>query len=140
MTHLVSFSEICDYYFMSSSLKYFLSETHYFERDYSVLIVTLVGSLTKDSQNAFTHCLEQVQKSSARWAIVNFRDVSGDADEATYSCFTELSKLIRGRGVGVRLSGIHLKLRKELFDRNLFEATEVVNNLHEALESLPLPK
>lgn len=131
---------LCQDIQMSSRLKYFLSETHYFERDYSVLIVTLVGALTRENHGAFAHCLEEVQKSSAKWTIVNFRDVSGDADDVTYQCFSELSKFVRGKGVGVRLSGIHLKLRKELFDRNLFEATEVVNNLAEALESLPLPK
>src|SRR4051794_5613427 len=98
----------------SNHLKYFLSETHYFERDYSILVVTLVGSLTEKNVPIFNQCIEQVSKSSAKWVIINFRDVPSGSDDTLIPSLRHMIDTVHKIPAGLRISGIHPQIRVKL--------------------------
>ncbi len=122
-----------------SKLVYFFAETHYFSKDHSVLVVNIVGPLVKDNITTFEECGEEIFKSKSKWIILNFRDVSPDVDLAFLPLLGQLQKKIRGKPAHLRLSGLHPDIRKVLQDQNLVFPDELVNNLSDALKSLPDP-
>lgn len=123
---------------IQSPLRYFLSETHYFERDYSILVVTLVGPISEENIPIFLQCADQISKSTAKWVIVNFRDVPSILDKTLVPSLQKLLNLIRTRPAGLRLSGIHPQLRKVLEEQNIALEGEIASNFAEALDSLPI--
>ena len=125
-----------------SELIYFISETHYFSKDYSILNITLVGSLKKRNIDTFRSCVEQVSQSGAKCVIFNFRDVvpeTTDLEDEVFALVKQLFMTIRERPALLRVSGVHPNLRPVFLAKSLVSAEEIVNNLADALQSfLPL--
>lgn len=121
----------------STDFFYFLSETHYFQKDYSVLGVTFVGTLTLTHRDAFQNCTEQVSKSLAKFVIFNFRDVTIQLDPNFLPLIQKLLITAREKPAFIRLSGVHPDLRKVFHEHKFVQEDELVNNLADALNSLP---
>ena len=58
-----------------SRLMYFVSETHDFQKQQSVVVVNLVGPLVRENEAILQECIDGLGRSQARWLIFNFRDV-----------------------------------------------------------------
>lgn len=114
-----------------------MSETHYFERDHSILGVTFVGPLIISNQSRFLECAEQIYQSTSQCIILNFRDVPADVDPEFLPMIQNLLMKIREKSALLRISGVHPDLRKTLQDLGYIQVDELVNNLADALSSLP---
>ena len=121
----------------SSRLVFFTSESHFFLESYSVLSLTLVGSLTRENRLAFLECANQILQSDAKWIILNFRDVDEHFDPEYVQLLGDLVLSIRKKGSAARMSGLHPGIRRQLLERELVAPDELTNNLAEALESIP---
>jgi len=119
-----------------SGLVYFLAETHYPSKG-AVLVVTIVGPLVKGNVSIFQDCVEAILKTSAKWAVINFRDVSPQIDSAYIPILDSLLNSIRDKPAHVRLSGLHPNLKETLKSAKVLLSEELSNNLAEALQSLP---
>lgn len=116
---------------------YFLSETHYFQQDYSVLIVTLVGPLTRKSEATFLQCLEEISKSTAKWVVLNFRDVPGDLDSSFLPLMGQFKEISQQKAMNFKLSGVHPHLRGVLKEHQLADPDQLVDNLADVISILP---
>ena len=105
-----------------------------------MLVVSIVGPLTKENQPIFKECNEEILKLSSKWIILNFRDVSPLVDLSYIELLDQLQKKIREKPAFLRLSGVHPELRKVLQEKQIVRPEELVNNLSEALSSLPPTK
>lgn len=116
-------------------LTYFLTETH-FSSEHSVLVITLIGELTKENDYVLQECQQQVGQASAHWAILNFRDIVGKHDLECILALDQLFSIIRMKPCSVRFSGIHPRLKEVFLQKKLIHLDEVVNNLAEAMDQL----
>lgn len=133
----------------SSRLHYYMAESHSSAHDFPILMVTLIGEISQSNSSDHIQCLEEISKSTAKWVIVNFRDVFSRAnlpnqdpslfvcDDAFAQFIDQLRKKIHSRNGHLRLSGIPLTVRQFLEERQLILQNELANNLKEALASLP---
>jgi len=121
----------------SKTLRYFLSEAHFYDKDYSILIVTLIGPVVEINASIFLECLNQISKASSKWVVVNFRDVPSHLDPSFLYLFSYLRETVRRKGAELKLSGLHPHLKKMLQENELVHPAEIENNLAEAIESLP---
>src|SRR5438874_94983 len=83
----------------------------------SVVIVTFVGPLSRESVKTLEACSADVLKLKPRWVILNFRDVPSNMDKAVGPPFALFQKKIRENGAGLRVSAMHPDL-KNLLDHN----------------------
>jgi anti-anti-sigma regulatory factor len=119
-------------------LKYFLAETHENGRDYSSLLVTLIGALNADNESIYRKCLEDISRSASKWVIINFRDVPDKSDPTfLVSCLQKLKDLMTLKKSHFILSGVHPHLRKILEAEQIASGQEICNNLSEAIQALP---
>ena len=117
----------------ANRLEFFLAEKG------PVLIVNLVGPLLKCNADCADECIQAVTASSARWVIMNFRDVPPEFDEEVcVSIYSSLKKAVWEKAGCMKLSAVHPELRKALMKRGLLSDDEVANNLTEALQKLAL--
>ncbi|MEK6705754.1 MAG: STAS domain-containing protein [Bdellovibrionota bacterium] len=116
-----------------TKLEFFLAEKG------PILIVNLVGPLLKRNADYAEECIQAVSASSAKWVIMNFRDVPPVFDEEICaSIYSSLKKAVWKKAGSIRLSAVHPELRKVLIKRGLLSEDEVANNLTEALQKLAL--
>ena len=121
----------------SEILFYFISETHYFEKDYSVLGVTFVGPLIMKNAGTFQDCLKQIYQSTAKCVVLNFRDVPSEIAPEFLPLIHKLFATFREKPTFFRVSGVHPDLRKVFLEKGFLQPEELVNNLSDALNSLP---
>jgi anti-anti-sigma regulatory factor len=114
----------------SSELVYFLAEKNF------CLIVSLIGRLGRKNVDVLDRCLKDVQKSKAKWIIINFRDVAPSIDEPMYASLANLQKCIRTKPAALKLCSLHPGLKKSLVDRGVIRLEENSNNLTDALLAL----
>jgi anti-anti-sigma regulatory factor len=118
-----------------ATLVYFMSETHFFSKDYSILVVNLVGTINLDTASVLHDCQEQILKSTSKWVILNFRDVSPESDSNTYQILRQLRQAVHNRPVVLRIAGIHPDLKNSLIKNDILKEEELFNNLADALQS-----
>jgi anti-anti-sigma regulatory factor len=116
-----------------SSLIYFMSETHFFSQDYSVLVVNFVGSIDQQTLPIIHECRDEILKSKSKWIILNFRDISHQSDHLMIGTLDELKKMIQQNSVVLRLSGLHPTLRSLLVQEKIVDEESLFNNLADAL-------
>jgi anti-anti-sigma regulatory factor len=97
------------------------------------LVVSLVGALTKDSIPGLRECSDQIKETSAKWVILNFRDVPAQIDSEVLGDFADLQKSIRDRVNVLMLCSLHPELKKTLLSQDVIKPDELANNLLEAL-------
>jgi anti-anti-sigma regulatory factor len=114
----------------SSDLVYFFAEKN------SCLIVSLIGKLGRKDVAVLESCISDLEKSKAKWIIINFRDVLPQIDEPMYSELANLQKKARAKPAALKLCSLHPDLRKSLLDRGIIRLEETNNNLTEALLQL----
>jgi anti-anti-sigma regulatory factor len=114
----------------SSELVYFLAEKNL------CLIVSLIGTLGRKNVTVLESCIGDLEKSHAKWIIVNFRDVLPFIDEPMYAELAMLQKAIRMKPAALKLCSLHPRLRTLLIDRGVIRLDETNNNLTEALLAL----
>ena len=119
-----------------TGLTYFASETHYHQKNYSLLGITWVGTLSRSNTETLIKCLQEFAQSQSKFVIVNFRDVAPKIDEEIIPLLKEFFQMVRNRPAHIRLSGMHPQLRVLFKDLGLADQNEMVNNLAEALQSL----
>jgi anti-anti-sigma regulatory factor len=112
---------------MDSDLNYFFAEKN------NCLVISLVGSLSVDQQSILEECAKEMEASSAKWIIINFRDVSCHAHKQTLECLRQLQNRVRMKPATLKLSSIHPELKKMLLALEIVRAEELTNNLMEAL-------
>jgi anti-anti-sigma regulatory factor len=117
------------------TLAYFISETHFYSKDYSLLVVNLVGSIAQETLPVLQECQEHIKNSASKFVILNFRDISQESDASILSLFDALQKAIRQRPVMLKFSGLHPQLRKILIAEKILAEEDLFNNLAEALQS-----
>ncbi len=120
-----------------SNLTYLCHETHYFQKDHSILSITLFGTLQIKNSRIFEHCCEQILKSASKWVILNFRDVTPKIDPEFIPLVHQLFHSIRIRPARILLSGVHPQLKQVFQEKNLAHPEEFTNNLADALNKLP---
>jgi anti-anti-sigma regulatory factor len=114
----------------SSDLVYFLAEKNL------CLIVSLIGRLGRKNVDVLESCIKDIEKSKAKWIIINFRDVAPLIDEPMYAELASLQKKVRAKPAALKLCSIHPDLRKSLIDRGVIRLDETNDNLTEALLAL----
>lgn len=121
-----------------SKMVYFLSETHFFSKDQSLLVVNIVGPLTKKNMFIFRQCQEQIYRSRTKWVVLNFRDVPPEFDVEFLPLFDELRVILMEKAAQVRFSGLHPQLKQTLTEQKLVQQADLTNNLAEALQTFPV--
>lgn len=116
-------------------LSYFISETHVFAQNYSVAVVTLVGSLSKETAAVLLDCHEQLSRLKAKWIILNFRDIVQGIDSSAIETLKELQRSIREKPTILKFSGLHPEMRQILLNEKIVVEEDLFNNLAEALQS-----
>jgi anti-anti-sigma regulatory factor len=114
----------------SSDLAYFIAEKNL------CLIVSLIGKLGRKNVGVLESCLKDLEKSKAKWIIINFRDVAPMVDEPMYAALANLQKKVRAKPAALKLCSLHPDLRKLFIDRGVIRLEETNNNLTEALLAL----
>jgi anti-anti-sigma regulatory factor len=114
----------------SSELVYFLAEKNF------CLIVSLIGKLGRKNIAALQSCIKELEKSKAKWIIINFRDVSPIIDEPMVAELATLQKKVRAKPAALKLCSLHPELRTALIERGVIRLEETNNNLTEALFAL----
>lgn len=117
----------------STLLSYFLAEQR------SIVIVTLLGPLSRMGAPVLEKCLQELLPKSCTWVIINFRDVPPEIEATILPTLARFLKDLRTHGASLRLSSMHPALRERLGERGILREDELVNNLQEALKSLAQP-
>jgi anti-anti-sigma regulatory factor len=114
----------------SADLVYFLAEKNL------CLIVSLIGRLSRKNAAVLESCMKDIEKSKAKWIIINFRDVAAQIEEPMYAELANLQKKVRAKPAALKLCSLHPDLRKSLTDRGVIRLEETNNNLTDALLAL----
>ena len=114
----------------SSPLRFFITEQK------SILVVTYIGNLMKESLGVLEESFHQIIERDAKVVILNFRDVGSDVDRTLFALLTRMQKSIRDKSAILRLTSMHPELRKTLEERGIVRSEEQVENLAHALTSL----
>jgi anti-anti-sigma factor len=112
-------------------LTYFLSEKH------RILVVSLVGPLTRANSETLQQCIQDIQKTTAQSVVINLHDVS-TMDKSVVPDFMKLQLLVRKKPAELRICFVQPKIRMFLDDAGVLRPAEVSSDLKEALVSLPL--
>jgi anti-anti-sigma regulatory factor len=115
-------------------LSYFISETHDFAKDYSVAVVTLVGSLSKETSPILLDCHEQLSRLKCKWIILNFRDTQQGIDSHALATLKSLQQTIREKPIILKFSGVHPDMRQVFLSEKIVIEEDLFNNLAEALQ------
>lgn len=110
----------------SVDLVYFLAEKN----------LCLIGRLGRKSGGVLESCIKDLEKSKAKWIIINFKDVAPLIDEPMYAELANLQKKVRTKPAALKICSLHPDLRKSLVDRGVIRLEETNNNLTEALLAL----
>ena len=113
-----------------SSLRYFIAEQK------SILVVSIVGSMVRENTGIMEEMLHQISEKSAKWIILNLRDVPPSNDRTVCPILAKLKKAARTRAACVRFTSVHPELRKFLESQGVVRPDEFSNNLAEALQTL----
>jgi anti-anti-sigma regulatory factor len=111
-------------------LVYFIAEKNF------CLIVSLIGRLGRKDVQILENCIQELEKSKAKWIVINFRDVSPEIDEPMFSELVNMQKKVRAKPAALKLCSLHPELKKRLTDRGVIRQEETNNNLTEALLAL----
>jgi len=103
-----------------------------------MLVVNIVGALSKNNIVIFKQCQELIARSGSKCVILNFRDVPPSIDSEFFTIFDELKTAVQRRAGFIRFSGLCPDLRQVFLARKVAESSEVTNNLTEALQSFPM--
>lgn len=113
---------------MTDTLTYFISERN------SIVVVSLVGALTRSTLGLFPKVIEDVSGRRARMVILNCHDLS-DIESCAVKPFSELQACLRELPSEVRVCFLNPSLRGLLFEHKALREGELKNNLLEAVGS-----
>lgn len=117
-----------------------LELTYFIAEKGSVLVVSFVGSLNRESPLVLEKCLGEIlAKPAADAVILHFREVPDQLCGSILPTFARLQKAIRAKPAQLRLSGLRPTPKKFLIDQGLVRLEELANNVSDALESLSKP-
>lgn len=117
-------------------LTYFLSEKEVVSQKSFILLISLAGPINRATSAVFEKLIEDVEKKSPGWVVINLRDVGSTIERTQYPAFAKLQKVIRDKPAELKIFSVHPDLKKLLTDAGLIRAKELANNLPEALQSL----
>ncbi len=123
---------------LKSKLVYFLSETHFFSQNQSLLVVNLVGALTKKNMHVFQDCQRQIDQSTAKWIVINFKNASSEMDAEFIPLLDQLRLSIYKKMAQFKFSGLHPRLKECLLQMKLAHPDELAINLADALQTFPV--
>jgi anti-anti-sigma regulatory factor len=118
----------------TTSLQYFIAEKN------AVMIVSWIGEFSYETSGIIEKCQEDLSKSSAKWVILNLRDLKPTMDKITVPIFARLEKAIREKPAVLRLTSVHPELKGFLLQQGVLRPEELTNNLAEALRSITQAK
>ena len=119
-----------------SQFSYFISEKDLSSQNGILLVIALMGPISRSNAPIFEKFLDELSQKQAHWVIINLRDVEKDVERPMFPVFARLQKLIRDKPAELKLCGVHPELRVVLEQAGILRATEVVNNLAMALQTL----
>lgn len=114
----------------STKLAYFSSEKK------GILILTLIGPLIRSNALILSECINVVSSSSARWIILNCRDIPPEIDQSLAAPLARLQKTIREKPAELRISGLHPDLFVTFKKKGILREHEICSNLAEALQQI----
>lgn len=117
-------------------LTYFLSENEVASQKAFILLISLAGPINRSTASVLDQLIEDVEKRSPGWVVLNMRDVGATIERTQYPAFAKLQKTIRDKGAELKICSVHPDLKKTLVDAGLLRGNEIANNLPEALQSL----
>jgi anti-anti-sigma regulatory factor len=117
-----------------SSLQYFIAEKN------AVMIISWIGEFSHETSGVIEKCREDVGNSTAKWVILNLRDLKPSMDKITVPIFARLQKTVREKPAILRLTSVHPELRGFLLQQGVLRPDELTNNLAEALRGITLAK
>lgn len=120
----------------SGQLTYFLSEKEVVAQKTNILLISLAGPINRTTAPVFEKLIEEVEKKSPGWVVLNLRDIGTTIERTQYPAFAKLQKTIRDKAAELRICSVHPELKKLLVDAGLIRTKELANNLPEALQSL----
>lgn len=109
--------------------------SYFFATKKDVLIVSLVGPISKDNAVIFDECIREVKKAPARWVVLHFRDVT-ELDRTQLPALARLQKTIREKPAELKVCAVHPDLREMLFAQGLLREVETYNNMSHALQAI----
>lgn len=110
------------------TLTYFISERN------SIVVISLVGSLTRSTLDSFPQIMEDTVARRPRMVIINCHDLV-ELEPATVRAFAELQDCLRSSATELRVCFLMPDLRKSLLGQNAVRAEEIKDNLLEAVGS-----
>ena len=115
---------------VSAGFQYFLSNNK------PVLIVTFVGDIDHSTMEIMTKCRNEVKATQGlKFVVLNFRDVD-NINGDVISVITQMQLDIRSKQCDLRISSLKPNIKEKLLKMGVIRATELSNNLREALLSL----
>jgi anti-anti-sigma regulatory factor len=112
-----------------SELTYFIAEKH------GILVVSLVGAISKASEEVLKKCVDEIEKSQARSVVLNFLGVDR-VEKPGIPEFTRLQLLVRRKPAELRVCFLRPTVAAFLNDAGVLRPTEVSQGLKEAIVSL----
>lgn len=119
-----------------STLSYNITEQALPSGKGQIIILELVGPLTKANIVCMESVAEKVSQSQAGWVVIDMRKVDQQFERTMLPKFTQFQKAIRGKPAELRLFGMHPELRGALTLAGVIRAAEVYDTLPQALQSL----
>ncbi len=119
----------------NKELIYFLSETHHSTHQPAILVVHLVGPLSKFNEPIFQRCQDQIQQSKAIFLVINFRDVPPAIDPLFFVMLAAVRGFLEARSGMLRFSGVHPELKGLLLNHHIASQAEISDHLVDALKS-----
>ncbi|MFL5814934.1 MAG: STAS domain-containing protein [Bdellovibrionia bacterium] len=117
-------------------LTYFLSEKEVVSQKSVILLISLAGPINRSNAAVLDKLIEELEKRSPGWVVLNLRDVGSSIERTQYPAFAKLQKTVRDKGAELKICSVHPNLRTTLVDAGLLRVNEITNNLPEALQSL----
>jgi anti-anti-sigma factor len=117
-------------------LTYFLSEKEVASQKSVILLISLAGPMNRANADVLDKLIEELEKKSPGWVVLNLRDVGTSIERTQYPAFARLQKTVRDKGAELKICSVHPDLRTTLVDAGLLRIKEISNNLPEALQSL----
>jgi anti-anti-sigma factor len=117
-------------------LTYFLSEKEVASQKSVILLISLAGPINRATADVLDKLIEELEKRSPGWVVLNLRDIGSSIERTQYPAFAKLQKTVRDKGAELKICSVHPDLRSVLVDAGLLRVKEIANNLPEALQSL----
>jgi anti-anti-sigma regulatory factor len=112
------------------ALSYQITQKH------SVVIVALVGSITRENLEALERLQADIAGRQFAWVVLHFKDVPERTDQIALPFLARIQKAIRDKGAQVRLSSLRPQLRQTMLERGLLRGDEYVEDLAQTLQIL----